>query len=125
MKIETELEVGDIVYFVDRESLPSKGDCAFCGGRGEITGQDANGCNHTIKCPLCHGKGRNKRKYIYSVTQSEVSSIRIHIDELDKEIWYRDDENDWEFQIRGTKFFKTRKEAQAYADELNKKEGYE
>lgn len=126
MKIETEIKVGDTVYFVDRKSLPSKVNCSFCGGKGEITVLDASRCPHTVKCPVCHGEGRDKqKKYFYVVVESKVTSIHIDIDELDKEIWYRDDKNDWEFQDGACKFFKTRKEAQDHADKLNKKNGCE
>lgn len=77
---------------------------------------------------MCHGEGRVEREK-YVVEETKVSSIRIDIDSPNEkyaEIWYRDEEGEWTFKLgHGYDTFKTRKEAQAYADELNKKEGYE
>lgn len=125
MIIDTELNVGDVMYVVEMEHVSSK-DCGFCKGAGVLKITGKNGEEATVVCPKCLGRETTIEKRAV-VKGRKINSIDVCVtDEDGIEVTYRDEcedpytlDPDGKPGLTDEVAFKTFEEAQAYADKLN------
>jgi len=128
MRIDTELNVGDIMYVVEKEFV-SFNDCGFCKGDGKFKITGKNGEEAMVVCPKCLGRKIAITKKAV-VKGREIDSIDVCVsDEGGIEVTYRDEcedaytlDPDGKPGFTDEVAFKTFEEAQAYADKLNGEE---
>lgn len=72
MEIQTKYNLGDTVYYLERKYV--KEQCATCKGVKKIN--VTNGMNNwNIKCPDCHGKGKQSQVMRYVVASGIIKEV--------------------------------------------------
>lgn len=114
---------GDKVWAVVRDF--NSHPCTFCDATGYISAKMDDGTEFRAICPKCNGR-RTVQNNKYYVLPDKIERVNMKLDFTENEV----SENCWEplsivsakaGGIDPERFFRTEAEAQAKADELNKK----
>ena len=131
MKIETELNIGDIAYCVVGKNVHTT--CEFCEGKGKVNVSGANGETRRVECPVCRGNGITETKYVHFVEDRKVAETVARVNwDNDVTIYYADlsgrsfiygaGPEPRGQRVKSERAFRTKEEAQKYADMLDKEE---